>query len=194
LKDEAKKRGGERERLSRDRRTPQLEQAARQLEQAADQMQQAQNSGRQESTANQLRALSQLQQAQRLLESARSQSGQQSIQSLRQKAEDALKKQNEIEKGVQDLARSGKSGNSGQQKAAGSAEDKAAQIGERNAELANQIEGLQKDINQAARGLGQDKQSASEALHAAEGAIRNKRLPDKIRPNNQTRTCGGYQH
>src|SRR5262249_29382586 len=123
---EGKKMARELEPLSRDRRHPQLVHAARQLEQAAGQMQQAQdaadpmyeaqNSGRQESTANQLRALSQLQQAQRLLESARSQSGQQSIQSLRQKAEDALKKQNEIEKGVQDLARSGKSGNSGQQK------------------------------------------------------------------------------
>src|SRR5262249_3817778 len=137
LIDEAKKMARELERLSRDRRNPQLEQAARQLEQGAEQMQQAQNSGRQESTANQLRALSQLQQAQRLLEAARSQAGEQSLQALRQKAEDALRKQNEIEKGVQDLARSGKSGNSGQQNPT---EQKAAQIGERNAELANQIE------------------------------------------------------
>src|SRR5712692_488657 len=114
--DEAQKMARELEKLSRDRRDPKLAQAAQQMQQAADELKRAQaassqpsssSQGGADSTAQQLRALDRMEQARRMLESAGRNGGQQSLQKLRQQSEEALKRQEEISRSVDELARNG---------------------------------------------------------------------------------------
>ncbi|HJZ69332.1 MAG TPA: DUF4175 family protein [Blastocatellia bacterium] len=191
--DEAQKMARELERLSRDRRDPKLADAAQQMQQAADELRRAQASqsqsnsssqGGTQATADQLRALQRMEQARRLLESAQHAGGQQGVQGLRQRAEDALKRQEEISRSVDDLARKSQSG--------GASEDKKQQIADRKQALADQVAGLERDLDQAARGMGQDRQQASDKLREAAGAIRQNRIPDRIRQNQELIANGWY--
>src|SRR6185436_19246581 len=168
--DEAQKMARELVKLSRDRRDPKLAEAARQMQQAADEMRRAQASqsqssssqsssqsgSQQQATADQLRALDRMEQAKRTLESAQRAGGQQNVQQLRQRAEEALKRQEEISRSVDELAKSGQQGGAG--------DDKKQQIAERKQALADQVSGLERDLDQAARGMGQDRQQASDKL------------------------------
>ncbi len=189
--DEAQKMARELEKLSRDRRDPKLAEAAQQMQQAADELKRAQAASSQsssslqsgaDSTAQQLRALDRMEQARRMLESAQRAGGQQSVQQLRQQTEEALKRQEEISRSVDDLARSGQ----------GAGEEKKQQLGERKQALADKVAGLERDIDQAARGMGQERQQASDKLREAAGAIRQNRIPDRIRQNNQMIANGWY--
>src|SRR6185503_3318705 len=93
------------------------------------------------------------------------------------------KRQDEISRSVDDLARGGQ----------GAATDnKKAQLGEKKQALADQVAGLERDIDQAARGMGQDRQQASDKLREAAGAIRQNRIPDRIRQNQQLVANGFY--
>jgi hypothetical protein len=193
--EEARKMARELEKLSRDRRDPKLEEAARQMQQAADQMQQAQSSGasgQSQSIANQLRALSQMEQARRTLDSAKQQGGQQGVQALRQRAEQSLKAQQEIERGLDEISKAEKPGAANNGKDAGKNEEKKEQLAEKKDALADQVSGLEKDIDQAARGLGNDKPQAGDSLRKAGDAIRQNRIPDRIRQNNQLIANGWY--
>ena len=190
LIDEAQKMARELEKLSRDRRDPKLAEAAQQMQQAADDLKRAQaassqpssSQGGSDSTAQQLRALDRMEQARRMLESAKRAGGQQGVQQLRQQTEEALKRQEEISRSVDELARNGQ----------GTSEDKKQQLGERKQALADKVAGLERDIDQAARGMGQDRQQASDKLREAAGAIRQNRIPDRIRQNNQMIANGWY--
>ncbi|HSB11298.1 MAG TPA: DUF4175 family protein [Blastocatellia bacterium] len=185
--DEAQKMARELERLARDRRDPKLAEAAQQMQQAADELRRAQASqsqsssssqaGGQQAAADQLRALQRMEQARQMLESAQRAGGQQNVQQLRQRAEEALKRQEEIGRSVDELARSGQAG-------AATAEKKQ-QIAERKQALADQVSGLERDLDQAARGMGQERQQSSDKLREAAGAIRQNRIPDRIRQNQQ---------
>jgi hypothetical protein len=188
--DEAQKMARELEKLSRDRRDPKLAEAAQQMQQAADDLKRAQaassqpssSQGGSDSTAQQLRALDRMEQARRMLESAQRAGGQQGVQQLRQQTEEALKRQEEISRSVDELARNGQ----------GASEEKKQQLGERKQALADKVAGLERDIDQAARGMGQDRQQASDKLREAAGAIRQNRIPDRIRQNNQMIANGWY--
>ena len=189
--DEAQKMARELEKLSRDRRDPKLAEAAQQMQQAADELKRAQaassqssssSQGSADSTAQQLRALQRMEQARQMLESAQRAGGQQNVQKLRQQAEEALKRQEEISRSVDDLAHSGQD----------ASEEKKQQLGERKQALADQVAGLERDIDQAARGMGQDRQQASDKLREAAGAIRQNRIPDRIRQNSQLVANGWY--
>ena len=189
--DEARQMARELERLSRDRRDPKLEETARQLQQAADDMQRAQaqsssssGSNSAQASAQEQRALERLQQARRMLDQAGRSGSQQSLQKLRQQAEDALKKQDDISRKVDEIARESKDGPPNM--------EAARQLGERKDALAEQLSGLEKDIDQTARGLGQDKQGARDKLQAAANGIRSNRLPERIRQNNQLIANGWY--
>ncbi|HEX8185701.1 MAG TPA: DUF4175 family protein, partial [Blastocatellia bacterium] len=208
--EEAEKMARELERLSRDRRDPKLQEAARQLQQSADEMRRSQASSPQsqssqsqssqssqsssssqansEANAQALRALERLEQARRMIESSQRAGGQQSVQKLRQEAEEALKRQDEIARGVEDLARN----NQGEQAGAGS-EQKKEQLAERKQALVDKVAGLERDIDQAARGMSGDRQQAGDKLREAAGAIRNNRIPDRIRQNNQLIENGWYE-
>jgi Domain of unknown function (DUF4175) len=181
--DEAQKLARELERLSRDRRDPQMAETARQLQQAADEMKRAQaasssnsQQGAADATAQSLRALQRLEQARQSLESAQRAGNQQSLQKLRQQAEEALKQQQEIGRGVEDLARekarSGTASDAGKQ-----------QVNERKDALADKLQGLERDIDQTARGMGQDRQQAADKLREAAGGMRRNRITDRIRQN-----------
>jgi hypothetical protein len=202
--EEAEKMARELERLSRDRRDQKLQEAARQLQQSADEMRRSQAASSQssssqssqspsssqansEANAQAMRALERLEQARRMVESSGRAGAQQSVQQLRQQAEDALKRQDQIARGVEELARAGQNG-----QAAGS-EEKKEQLGERKQALADQIAGLERDIDQTARAMSGDRQQAGDKLREAAGAIRNNRIPDRIRQNNQMIENGWYE-
>ena len=203
--DEAQRLARELEQLSRDRRDPKLEEAARQLQQSADEMrrsqaassaassQQSSQQGSQQSSqssgqasaaqqrqmeaqAQAMRALERMEQARKMLESAQRAGGQRSLQQLRQQAEDALKRQDEIGRSVDEMARGGQ---------AGATEQKKEQVTESKQALADKIAGLERDLDQTARSLGQDKQGASDKLREAANGIRNNRIADRIRQNGQ---------
>src|SRR5207247_1913395 len=140
-------------------------------------------SGR-DSTAQQLRALDRMEQARKTLESAQRAGGEQNVQKLRQQAEEAWKRQEEISRTLDDLARNGQAGGAG--------EEKKQQISERKQALADQVAGLERDIDQAARGMGQDRQQATDKLRKAAGEIRQNRIPDRIRQNQQLIANGWY--
>ena len=182
--EEAQRMARELERLSRDRRDPKMQQAAEQMRQAAEEMKRAQSlasasqsqAAQAEAAAQTQRALQRMEQARRMLNSSQQAGGQQNVQQLRQRAEEAMRRQNDISKGVDELAKNGQAGTSG---------DKKQQLSERKQALAEQISGLEKDIDQAARGLGSDKQQAADKLREAANAIRRNRIPDRIKQNNQ---------
>ena len=125
-----------------------------------------------------------MEQARKLLDSSQRDGGQKDVQQLRQQTEEALKRQDEITRGVDDLARN---------KGANGSEQKAQQLAERKQGLADQVAGLERDIDQTARGMGQDRQKASEKLRDAAGSIRQNRIPERIRQNNQLIENGWYE-
>jgi hypothetical protein len=212
LIDETEKMARELERLSRDRRDQKLQEAARQLQQSAEEMKRSQaassqssssqssssqssssqssssSQGNSEANAQAMRALERLEQARRMVDSAGRAGAQQSVQQLRQQAEEALKRQDQIARGVEELARNGQGG----QGEAG-ADEKKEQLAERKQALADQIAGLERDIDQTARSMSGDRQQAGDKLREAAGAIRNNRIPDRIRQNNQMIENGWYE-
>jgi hypothetical protein len=189
--EEAQRMARELERLSRDRRDPKMQQAAEQMRQAAEEMKRAQalssasqsQAAQAESAAQTQRALQRMEQARRMLNSAQQAGGQQNVQQLRQRAEEAMRRQNDISKSVDELAKNGQ---------AGANSDKKQQLSERKQTLAEQMSGLEKDIDQAARGLGSDKEQAADKLRDAANAIRRNRIPDRIRQNNQLIDSGYF--
>src|SRR5215475_3411694 len=112
--DEAKKAARELERLSRERRDPQMQNLANQLNQAAEEMQRAQaaqqNNKETESLSRNLRAMQQLDDAQRQMNQLRQSRGGQSIQDLKQRAANAAQRQNEIAKDTESLSRRARTG------------------------------------------------------------------------------------
>src|SRR5215470_7827103 len=176
--DEARKAARELERLSRERRDPQMQDLANRMNQAADEMQRAQNAAQnnkeQESLARNLRVMQQLEDAKRQLNRLNQSRGGQSIQDLKQRAAQAAQRQNEITKDVEDLARRARSGDS-------SNNNSKQQLAERKDELANEVGNLERDIDQAARGLSQEQQGAANKLREAAGGLRQNRVQDRIR-------------
>lgn len=182
--EEAQRMARELERLSRDRRDPKMQQAAEQMRQAAEEMKRAQSlssssqsqAAQTEAAAQSQRALQRMEQAKRMMNSSQQAGGQQSVQQLKQRAEEAMRRQNDISKSVDEMAKNGQ---------AGATADKKQQLAERKQNLADQMSGLEKDIDQAARGLGSDKQQAADKLRDAANAIRRNRIPDRIKQNSQ---------
>ncbi|HKX27979.1 MAG TPA: DUF4175 family protein [Blastocatellia bacterium] len=176
--DEARKSARELERLSRERRDPQLMDLSNKLNQAADEMQRAQNAAQnrkdQESITRNLKALQQLEDAQRRLNQLQQTQGGKSIQELRQRASDAAARQEEIAKDVEDLANRARSNDP-------SVNGAKRNLGERKEELANEVNNLEKDLDQTARGLGQEQQSAGNKLREAANSLRQNRVSDRIR-------------
>src|SRR5262245_47792476 len=180
--DEARKAARELERLSRERRDPRMQDLANRLNQAADEMQRAQNASQnnkeQESLARNLRAMQQLDEAQRQLDRLKRSQGGQSIQDLKQRAAQAVQRQNEITKDVEDLARRARSGDP-------SVNNSKQQLAERKDELANEVGNLERDIDQTARGLNQEQQGAANKLREAATGLRQNRVQDRIRYTKQ---------
>src|SRR5215468_1057611 len=180
--EEARKAARELERLSRERRDPQMQDLANRMNQAADEMQRAQNAAQnnkeQESLARNLRAMRQIEDAQRQLNRLSQSRGGQSIQDLKQRAAQAAQRQNEITKDVEDLARRARSGDS-------SVNNSKQQLSERKGELSNEVGNLERDIDQAARGLSQEQQAAANKLREAASGLRQNRVQDRIRYTQQ---------
>lgn len=186
--EETRRAARELERLSRERRDPQMQQLAQQLNQTADEMQKAQASSRgnsNESIAQNERALDRLREAQSRLQQMSGQSGgqsgasgrQQQISELRQRAAQAAARQREIAKDVETLARRG-----GQD---ANSQRSRQQLGERKDALADAVSGLQQDIEQSARTMGNGQQRTARQLNdAAEGMARD-RIAERIREGKQ---------
>ncbi|MGH9769964.1 MAG: DUF4175 family protein, partial [Blastocatellia bacterium] len=180
--EEARKAARELERLSRERRDPQMQDLANRLNQAANEMQRsqnaAQNNKQEESLASAARALQQLEDARRRLDQMKQSQGGKSIQDLKQRAATAAQRQNEIAKDVEDLSRRARSGDP-------SANDSKRQLGERKDALANEVGNLERDIDQTARGLNQEQQGAANKLREAASGLRQNRVQDRIRYTKQ---------
>src|SRR5262245_47060022 len=180
--DEARKAARELERLSRERRDPQMQDLANRLNQAAEDMQRAQNAAQNnkeaESLANMARAMQQIEDARRRLNQMQQSQGGKSLQDLKQRAAQAAQRQNEIAKDVEDLSRRARPGDS-------SANESKRQLAERKDALANDVSGLEKDIDQTARGMGQEQQGAANKLREAAGDLRKNRVSDNIRRTRQ---------
>jgi hypothetical protein len=189
--EEARRLARELERLSRERRDERLQESAQQLQQAADELERAQassssrsSSGAAETIARGLRALEYLEQARRSVERVH-RVDQQQLKDLRQRAQEALRRQDEITRAVDELSRVTNSGSDGY--------SKRQQLAQRKQALADQIAGLEKDIDQTARGLSQQKQQSADRLRAAASAIRRNRIPDRIRQTGQMVENGWYE-
>ncbi|HYJ88289.1 MAG TPA: DUF4175 family protein [Pyrinomonadaceae bacterium] len=192
LIEEARRAARELERLSRERRDPQMQELSRQLNQTADEMQKAQASSRgntNESIAQNERALDRLRQAQRRVQQmngqSTSQSGgqsgsagrQQQISELRQRAAQAASRQREIAKDVENLARRG-----GQD---ANSKKTRELLGERKDALADAIDGLQQDMEQSARGLASGQQPTARKLSDLAESLARDRVADRIREGKQ---------
>src|SRR5215216_906426 len=204
LIDETRKAARELERLSRERRDPQMAELSRQLNQTADEMQKAQASERgnsSESIAQNERALERLQQAQQRLQQMNGtpdqrggQSGasgrQQQISDLRQRAAQAAARQREIAKDVENLTRRG--GQSAQDE---NSKRTREQLGERKDTLADNVNSLQQDLEQSARAMAggsQGQQRTARQLKDAADALARDRVADRIREGKQSLN-GGQQ-
>src|SRR5690349_10511268 len=201
LIDETRKAARELERLSRERRDPQMAELSRQLNQTADEMQKAQAASRgnsSESIAQNERALERLQQAQQRLQQSGSnsqrggQSGssgrQQQISDLRQRAAQAASRQREIAKDMENLARRG--GQSAQDE---NSKRTREQLGERKDTLADRGNSLQQDLEQSARAMAggsQGQQRAARQLKEAADSLARDRVADRIREGKQALNDG----
>lgn len=205
LIDETRKAARELERLSRERRDPQMEQLAQQLNQTADEMQKAQASSRNnpsESIAQNERALDRLQQAQQRLQQTGGATGQrggqsgaagreQQISDLRQRAAQAASRQREIAKDVENLTRHG-----GQNAQDENSKKTREQLGERKDTLADSVNSLQQDLEQSAQAMSggsQGQQRAARQLKEAADSLARDRVADRIREGKQSLNGGGQQ-
>jgi hypothetical protein len=191
LIDEARQAARELERLSRERRNPQLQELSRQLNQTADEMRRAQASARgnsSESIAQNQRALDQLREAQNRLQRMNGQSGGQSgpagrdqqISELRQRAAQAASRQREIAREVENLAKRG-----GQNSNDANANKTREQLAERKDALADAVNGLQQDLEQSARAPGTGPPRMARQLRDAAESLSRDRLADRIREGKQ---------
>ena len=204
LIEETRKAARELERLSRERRDAQMQELSRQLNQTADEMQKAQaaargNSG--EAIAQNERALERLQQAQQRLQQMSGSSGQRSGQSgssgrqqqisdLRQRAAQAASRQRDIARDMESLARRG-----GQNAQDDNSKRTREQLAERKDTLADSVNNLQQDLEQAARTMGsgsQGQQRAARQLKDAADALARDRVAERIREGKQSLN-GGQQ-
>jgi hypothetical protein len=199
--EETRKAARELERLSRERRDAQMQELSRQLNQTADEMQKAQASSRNnpsEAIAQNERALERMRQAQERLQQMNNSGGQrggqsassgssgrqQQIADLRQRAAQAASRQREIAKDMESLARRG--GQNAQDENSRKARE---QLAERKDALADSVSGLQQDIEQSARamgqGQGQGQQRAARQLKDAADGLARDRVAERIREGKQ---------
>ena len=202
LIDETRNAARELERLSRERRDPQMQELSRQLNQTADEMQKAQaasrtNSG--EAIAQNERALDRLRQAQERLQQTSGSSGgqrsgqagqsgqQQQISELRQRAAQAAARQREIAKDMENLSRRG-----GQNAQDENSKKTREQLAERKDTLADSVNSLQQDIDETARAMGSGQPRAARQLKDAADSLSRNRVADRIREGKQALN-GGQQ-
>jgi len=195
MMEEARKAARELEKLSRERRDPQLQELANKMNQAADEMQKAQNAAannkEDEAVSRNARALQQMEEAQRKLSQLQRQQGGQSIQDLKQRAANAAARQQEISKETEDLARQARGIQQGGQSPQSLNESKQ-QLAEKKENLANEVGGLERDIDQAARSLGQEQQNAANKMREASRTLRENRVADGIRYTKQLNNMNAY--
>ncbi len=180
LIEEAKKQARELEKLSRERRDPQMQRAADQLKQAAEEMQKAQNAqqngNQQEAQTQMQRAMEKLQQAsQQVNNNQKGQSGN-SVQDLKNRASNAASQQQDIQKKLDDLQRKGNDP---------SAQESRQNLIDKKKELANQVENIERELDQTARGMSGEQQKAADQLREAASGLRRNQVTNRIRRNNQ---------
>ena len=184
LIEEAKKQARELEKLSRERRDPQMQRAADQLKQAAEEMQKAQNAQQngnaQEAQTQMQRVMEKLQQAsQQVNNNQKGQSGN-SVQDLKNRAANAASQQQDIQKKLDDLQRKGNDPASQQ-----SAQESRQNLMDKKNELANQVGNIERELDQTARGMSGEQQKAADQLREAASGLRRNQVTNRIRRNNQ---------
>jgi hypothetical protein len=169
LAQEAEEEARRLERLSRERNSPELAEAARQMQQAADAMRRAAsgNSGQpQQGNA----ALDRLRSATKGLENARSAQLSEEVRDLQRRGEEMGARQREISEGVGQLPKT-----SGTERT-----EQLRRLAERKDGLAGEVERLQADAERLARAARREQPGAAGKLGQAAEDIQETRLKDKI--------------
>ncbi len=171
------------QRLSRERSSPELNQATSQLQKAIDEMKKAlqgsQRGNNGESTAQGIRALQQLDEAMRQLARGQEAGLSRGVDQATAEAKRLLEEQKKIQEGVDRLAQ--------QKQQAGAPEyrNRTQDLVGRKTELANSLKGLGEKIESLSREARKTQKETSSRLNDAVGAIRDKKLPERILSNNQ---------
>ena len=187
LADEAQEAARRLQQLSREQQRPDLAEAARQMQQAADQMRQAAASGNRDGGAQANAALEKLREAQRKLEQNQTGRSERDIQNARQKAHELADEQKDVAAQVNGLEQaSGQAGaqtgaQTGAQMSAGERQAKAQSLEQRKDAMDAKLGDLQKQIEALANDTRRDEREASRKLDEAAGAIRDKKIREKIR-------------
>jgi hypothetical protein len=164
------------ERLARERSIPNLEDTARRLQQAADAMRRAGASGEAGALAEGLSALDKLKDARRLLDKNRSVRLERDMEDAQQQMERIQAQQERVSSEVKRLSEEGEGGSSGQ-----SSSERMQRIFERKDELAEQVAGLESQLDRMAREGRSEQKEASRKIQEAANSIRDSKLKEKIR-------------
>ncbi len=182
--DEVEKLQRQLQRLSRERSSPELNQATSQLQKAIDEMKKAlqgsQRGNNGQSTAQGIRALQQLDEAMRQLARGQDAGLSRSVDQAAAEAKRLLEEQKKIQEGVDRLAQQ-------KQQQAGSPEykDRTQDLVGRKTALAGSLKGLGEKIESMSREARKTQKETSSRLNDAVGTIRDKKLPERIMSNNQ---------
>ena len=147
--EEARKAARELEKLSRQRRDPQMTDLSNRLNQAADEMERAQSAARnnkeEESISRNLRAMQQIEDAKRRLDQMQQSMRGQSVGELRQRAAEAASRQQEISRQMEQASRSARGGDSTAAGASAGASAGARQeLAEKKESLASEVGNLER--------------------------------------------------
>ena len=158
------------ERLSRDQPSPGLQETARRLRQAADAMRRSAAEGRDGAMAEGLAALDRLQEARRLLDKDRAGRLERDLADASRRAAELKSAQDRIASEVGGLGEAG-----------ADRRERVSRLLERKDELAQQVQGLERDLDRMARSSRGEQKEASRKLQQAADSIRESKLHEKIR-------------
>lgn len=183
LVDELEKLQRQLQRLSRERSSPELNQAVGQLQKALDEMKKAvqgsQRGNNGEAMAQGIRALQQLDEAMRQLARGQEAGLGRGVEESAAEAKRLLEEQKKIQEGVDHLAQ--------QRPQVGTPEyrNRTQDLVGRKTALADSLKSLQDKVENLSREARKTQKETSSRLSEAAGTIRDKKLPERIMSNNQ---------
>jgi hypothetical protein len=170
LAEEAEEMARQLERLARDRRTPELEDAARRLRESAAAMRRSAASGQQSSAEEGARALERLRDARRQLEETRSSRLRRDMEGVRRSAEQLAEEERQIAQELEGL-----SGTSGAER-----QERLRRLSERKEEQARDVDELTADLDRLSREGRREQPGAARKMQEAAQGMRDDRLRDRI--------------
>ncbi|MGI8844156.1 MAG: DUF4175 family protein, partial [Gemmatimonadaceae bacterium] len=170
LAEEAEEAARQLERLARERRTPELEDAARRLRESAAAMRRAAAGGQQSTAAEGAAALDRLRDARRRLEETRSSRLRRDLEGVRRNADRLANGEREIAREVGELEGTDGAGR----------QEQVRRLSERKDAQAQQVDELAADLDRLSREGRRDQPESARKLQEAAQGVRDDRLRDRI--------------